>query len=88
MFEKQVTLVNEVGLHARPASVFIQSSVRFISDISVIKDDVAYNAKSIMSVLSMGASKGDTITIRAEGEDEQLAVERLVDLCANHLEDY
>lgn len=88
MVEKTVKLVNEVGLHARPASIFIQEAVKFVSDIFVEKDEKVYNAKSIMSILSMGASKGDTITLRAEGEDAEQAIEALVDLIEHHLEEY
>lgn len=88
MYEKKVKLVNEVGLHARPASIFIQEAVKFVSEVFVEKDQKVFNAKSIMSILSMGASKGDTIVIRAEGEDAKEAVEALVDLVKNKLAEY
>ncbi|MDY3052405.1 MAG: HPr family phosphocarrier protein [Ndongobacter sp.] len=88
MIEKRVKLVNEVGLHARPASIFIMEAVKFVSDIFVEKDDKIYNAKSIMSILSMGASKGETITIRAEGEDAQEAVDTLAELVQTKLGEY
>lgn len=88
VYEKKVTLINEVGLHARPASIFIQEAVKFVSEIFVEKDHKIYNAKSIMSILSMGASKGDTIVIRADGEDAETAVDSLVDLIENKLVEY
>ncbi len=88
VIEKQVTLTNAVGLHARPASIFIREAIKFVSDIFVEKENKLYNAKSIMSILSMSASKGDTIVIRAEGEDAEEAVAALVDLVENHLSEY
>lgn len=77
VFSAEVELKNETGLHARPASQFVFTSSKFKSHIVIIKDGKEYNAKSIMGVLSMGASKGTILTIKAEGEDEQEAVEAL-----------
>ncbi len=88
MYEEKVILVNEVGLHARPASVFIQEAVKYDSEIFVEKNGKVYNAKSIMSILSMGAFKGEEITIRANGEDAKEAVESLVNLIKTRLSDY
>ena len=80
MYKEKVTLKNETGLHARPANLFVQEAARFTSGITVIKDDKEYNAKSIMGILSMGAGKGDTILIQAEGSDAEEAVKALVKL--------
>ena len=80
MYEKKVTLTNEIGLHARPASIFIRTAVQFPCDITVEKDGRSYNAKSIMSVLSMSASNGEELIIRAEGEGEEEAVNSLVEV--------
>ena len=88
MYEQKVTLTNEIGLHARPASIFIRAAVKFPCDITVEKNGRSYNAKSIMSVLSMSASKGDEIVIRADGESENEAVSALIDLVENKLADY
>ena len=88
MYEQKVTLTNEIGLHARPASIFIRAAVKFPCDITVEKNGRSYNAKSIMSVLSMSASKGDEIIIRADGESENEAVSALIDLVENKLTDY
>lgn len=88
MYEKSVEIVNEIGLHARPASLFIQEAIRYASDIEVIKGEKKYNGKSIMGILSMSAAKGQTITIRANGEDEVQAVDALVDLVENKLFEY
>jgi len=80
MIKENVTLQNETGLHARPASLFVKEASKFSSDITIVKDHKEYNAKSIMGILSMGAGKGTTITIQAEGNDAKEAVETLVSL--------
>ena len=79
---QQVTLVvhHEVGLHARPAAVFVKTAKGFVADISVIKEEREVNAKSILSILTLGVNQGAEITIKAEGEDEQEAVRALQEL--------
>lgn len=72
-----VVLTNESGLHARPSSLFIKEVSKYKSEVSIVKDGQSYNAKSIMGILSMGASKGDTLTINAEGVDEKEVVAAL-----------
>ncbi|MCI5839010.1 MAG: HPr family phosphocarrier protein [Peptoniphilaceae bacterium] len=88
MYEEKVILKNEIGLHARPASIFIREAVKHSCDINLVRDGRNYNAKSIMSVLSMSANKGDEIIIRAQGEGEEVAVKDLVDLVENRLNKY
>ncbi|KPU26583.1 phosphocarrier protein HPr [Caloranaerobacter sp. TR13] len=73
----EVALKNETGLHARPASIFVKEASKYMSDIKIIKDAKEYNAKSIIGILSIGAGKGDKLTIISEGEDEKEAVEAL-----------
>lgn len=85
MFESAVTIRNEIGLHARPASLFIQEAIKYSSSITLIKDEKVYNGKSIMSVLSMSAGKGQEIIIKADGEDAEEAVKALVNLIENRL---
>ncbi|SKC88064.1 HPr family phosphocarrier protein [Maledivibacter halophilus] len=80
MYELEVELKNEAGLHARPANLFVKKASKFSSDIKVIKDGKEYIAKSIMGILSMGAGKGTKIKIVAQGEDEKQAVESLKEL--------
>lgn len=80
MHEQEAILKNETGLHARPASVFVKEATKFSSEITVSKDDKQYNAKSIIGILSMGAGKGETILIQAEGSDSKEAVKALVKL--------
>lgn len=77
MVQVSYTIKNEEGLHARPASDFCKTASKFKSNIAVIKDGEEFEAKSILMVLCVGAVKGDTIEIRAEGEDEQEAVKAL-----------
>jgi len=81
-YMQQVTLVvhHEVGLHARPAAVFVKTAKGFVSDISVVKEEREVNAKSILSILTLGVNQGAEITIKAEGEDEQEAVRALQEL--------
>ncbi|MGX7071992.1 HPr family phosphocarrier protein [Helcococcus kunzii] len=85
MYEAKVTIKNEIGLHARPASLFIQEAIKYSSNIAVIKDEKNYNGKSIMSILSMSAGQGQEITIKATGEDEEEAVNGLINLIENKL---
>jgi phosphocarrier protein len=75
--EKNVTIVNETGLHARPASQFVQKAGKFKSDIQIVFEDKEVNAKSIMGVMSLGIGQGKEITLKAEGEDEVEAVNEL-----------
>ena len=80
MFMKETTVSNQVGLHARPATFFIQKANEFKSSIWVEKDERRVNAKSLLGVLSLGIVKGTVINIIADGPDEEEAVETLVDL--------
>jgi phosphocarrier protein len=77
MITKEVVINNEVGLHARPATFFIQVANEFKSSIWVEKEERRVNAKSLLGVLSLGIVKGTTIRIIADGADEDAAIERL-----------
>jgi len=72
-----VIIENETGLHARPASIFVKEASKYKSDIKIIKDDKQYDAKSILSILSMGAIKGTRFTIMANGHDEKEVLDAL-----------
>lgn len=85
MYRAEVVLNNEVGLHARPASLLVKESTKYKSDIKIIKEGKEYNAKSIMAIISMGANKGTKLTITAEGVDEKEVVLSLKDLIENKL---
>ncbi|SHJ62653.1 HPr family phosphocarrier protein [Paramaledivibacter caminithermalis] len=78
--KKNVKIINESGLHARPAAVFVKSASQFKSDINIELNGSIFNAKSIMNILSLGAKKGDEITIVADGPDEKEAIDCLVNL--------
>ena len=80
MYSKEVTVTNQVGLYARPATFFIQKANEFKSGIWVEKEDRRVNAKSLLGVLSLGIVKGTTITLIADGADEKEAVGALVEL--------
>ena len=80
MISRSVTIKNSVGLHARPATFFIQKANSFRSTIWVEKEDSRVNAKSLLGVLSLGIVKGTTITLIADGNDEAAAVEGLAAL--------
>lgn len=84
MFSKEVEVQNQVGLHARPATFFIQKANEFRSSIWVEKDERKVNAKSLLGVLSLGITKGTTINIIADGVDEEEAVNMLVRLIASN----
>ena len=77
MYEVEVVIMNEQGLHARPASIVAKKAFKFTSHITIVKDGKEYNAKSIINILSMAASKGDKLKIVAHGDDEAQAVEEL-----------
>ena len=83
MFVKEVIVQNQVGLHARPATFFIQKANEFKSSIWVEKDERRVNAKSLLGVLSLGITKGLTISIIADGADEEEAVNNLVALVSS-----
>ena len=84
MFSKEVVVQNQVGLHARPATFFIQKANEFKSSIWVEKEERKVNAKSLLGVLSLGITKGTTINIIADGLDEEEAVTTLVNLIASN----
>lgn len=80
MYVKDVTVQNQVGLHARPATFFIQKANEFKSSIWIEKEERRVNAKSLLGVLSLGIVGGTDIKIIADGVDEQNAVDALVRL--------
>lgn len=80
MISRSITILNSVGLHARPATFFVQKANCFKCSIWVEKEDCRVNAKSLLGVLSLGISKGTEITLIADGSDEAAAVEALATL--------
>ncbi|MFA9398307.1 MAG: HPr family phosphocarrier protein [Clostridiaceae bacterium] len=83
MVEKSVEITNKTGLHARPASEFAKAAGKFKSKVFAELDGRKCNAKSIIGIISLGASQGKVVTVSAEGEDEKEAVEALSSLLAS-----
>ena len=83
MVIKEVTINNQVGLHARPATFFIQKANEFRSSIWIEKEERRVNAKSLLGVLSLGIVKGTEINIIADGADEAAAIEVLSELISS-----
>ena len=88
MYIKQATVNNQVGLHARPATFFIQKANEFKSTIRLEQDEQRVNAKSLLGVLSLGIIKGSTIDLIADGTDEKDAVDALVELISSDFADW
>lgn len=84
MFSKEVVVLNEVGLRARPATFFTQKANEFKCSIWIEKDERKVNAKSLLGVLSMGIVKDMSINIIADGDDEESAVESLTTLVSSN----
>lgn len=84
MYVKEVVVSNQVGLQARPATFFIQKANEYKSNIWIEKDERRVNAKSLLGVLSLGITKGVTISILAEGTDDEDAVNSLVTLISSN----
>jgi phosphocarrier protein HPr len=80
LVERTITVGNPTGLHARPAALFVSEAARFSSKVRVRAGAREVDAKSILSVLSLGVRQGTEITIRAEGPDEEQALASLVGL--------
>ena len=80
MISKEIVINNQVGLHARPATFFIQKANEFKSSIWVEKEERRVNAKSLLGVLSLGIVKGTAVTIIADGVDEEAAISTLTEL--------
>ena len=80
MVSKEIVVQNQVGLHARPATFFIQKANEFSSSIWISKDERKVNAKSLLGVLSLGVTRGMAVTLIAEGSDEETAINELANL--------
>lgn len=87
MLSRDIAIVNDVGLHARPATFFIQKANSYKSSIWIEKEDRRVNAKSLLGVLSMGIVKGTVVTIIADGVDEAEAIDGIEKLILNELND-
>ena len=83
MPERAVEVVNEAGIHARPAAEIVKAAAKFRSEILIVRDGMEVDAKSIMGVMMLAAECGSTITIRAEGDDADAALDALARLVAS-----
>jgi phosphocarrier protein HPr len=83
VIEREATIVNQDGLHARPAARIVRLANNFTADIELAKDGVGVNGKSIMGVMMLAAECGSSITIRANGPDAEAAVSALAELVAS-----
>ncbi|HEY2897332.1 MAG TPA: HPr family phosphocarrier protein [Gemmatimonadaceae bacterium] len=82
MTERTVEIVNRNGLHARPAAEIVKLSSKFNCDITIVRDDLEVNGKSIMGVMMLAAEYGSNILVRANGPDAEQAVNAIADLVA------
>ena len=83
MPEREVRIVNKLGIHARPAAEIVKTAGKFKSSVTIIRDDLEVNAKSIMGVMMLAAEFGATIVLRAIGEDADAALDALAAVIAN-----
>ncbi len=83
MIERTVQIVNKNGLHARPAAEIVKISARFQSEITLVKDGMEVNGKSIMGVMMLAAECGSSLLMRADGDDADAALEALSTLIVN-----
>lgn len=82
MFQQEVTITTPNGLHTRPAALFVKEAKSFISEITVTSNGKTASAKSLFKLQTLGLTQGTVIVIEAQGEDEQQAIQYLVQLLA------
>lgn len=80
MIERVVTIANKNGLHARPAAEIVKTAAKFKADITLVRDDLEVNGKSIMGVMMLAAEYGSSLVLRADGADADAAVSALANL--------
>jgi len=83
MPEREVKIINKLGIHARPAAEIVKTAGKFKCDITIVRDDLEVNAKSIMGVMMLAAENGATIALRAIGDDAEAALDALSAVIAN-----
>jgi len=83
MISKVITIVNKLGLHARPATMLVKTAAKYNSKITLRKEDLSVDAKSIMGVLILAAQKGTKLTVLVDGPDEEEAMEEVEELFAS-----
>ena len=83
MVERSVQIVNKLGIHARPAAEIVKCASKFKSNITIVRDDLEVNGKSIMGVMMLAAECGSTLTLKADGPDADQALDALATLIHN-----
>jgi len=79
MIEKKVKIINDAGLHTRPAATIVKLAAKFDSDFYIIRDGMSINGKSIIGVMTLAAEKGSELLLRFDGSDEEEAMKTIVD---------
>ena len=87
MVKRDMTIVNSSGLHARPAAALVKLAMKFSSKINLQKQGLEVSAKSIMGVMTLGADKGSSLTVVADGEDEEDALEQICNFIENKFDE-
>jgi len=87
MIERQVEIVNRLGLHARAAAKLVHTAGGFRSRVTLMKDDEEVDAKSILGILLMAAAQGSHLTLRCEGQDEEDAMRAITGLIGNRFDE-
>jgi phosphocarrier protein len=80
MTEKNVKVINTLGIHARPASMIVQTAIKYKASVQLVKDGATADAKSIMSVMMLAAAQGSTVTVKGTGDDAEEAVDAVIAL--------
>ena len=83
MIQKEITILNRLGLHARPAAQFVKTDAKFKADVFLVRNGMRINAKSIMGVMMLAAEQGARLTLECVGEDESELCTELVSLIEN-----
>ncbi|MBC8385363.1 MAG: HPr family phosphocarrier protein [Candidatus Cloacimonetes bacterium] len=80
MIKKRITIVNKLGMHARPATMIVKAATKFRSEFKIIKDDMEINGKSIMGVMTLAAEYGSELDLIADGIDEEYLIKEISEL--------
>lgn len=83
MIKKTATIVNKLGLHARPSALLVTTAAKFKSEVFFSRDDLRVNGKSIMGVMTLAAEKGVELVVEVDGPDEEQAILAIVEVIAN-----
>jgi len=83
MTEKKVLIKSDAGVHARPAMMLVREAMKYTCNVTLVKDDIEADCKSIMSVLGLAIVSGTNLTVRADGENEEQIVQNLIAIIEN-----